>query len=165
MISILKTTGKNIKVLRAAKGLSQKRLAETIPMAQAFLSRIERGMQEPSLAMLEKIANALGCNSSDLMGEQEIVDNENKALLPVEYIPTEDKSTEQNIIIEREEGDTLIRYILPPTIQTYKFLAEQLNKSILSDSIEQIAPDKAVVVTNTGHHNKNSNNITVKAKK
>ena len=75
MISILKTTGKNIKVLRAAKGLSQKRLAEAIPMAQAFLSRIERGMQEPSLAMLEKIANALGCNSSDLMGEQEILDN------------------------------------------------------------------------------------------
>ena len=163
-MSINKTTGRNIKVLRAQRGISQIDLAKMIPMAQAFLSRIERGVQEPSLEMLGKIAKALGCDSSELMKGREGESETSKALVPVFIDQLEEQSNKQNIVIERQEGDTIIRYILPPTAQTYDFLAKQLNKPA---SVEQIdVPDNAVVVKNsaTAHNSTNCNNITVGAK-
>ena len=66
-------------------------------------------------------------------------------------------------MIERQEGDTLIRYILPPTAQTYEFLAEQLKSPAPAEQID--VPDKAVVVTNTAHNSNNCTNVTVGAKK
>ena len=168
MTNIIKNAGKNIKFLRINKGLSQKNLAKMIPMAQAFLSRIERGEQGASLAMLEKIARALDCDSLTLInGGQPEKDNTTKVLLPVPVydLPNNDKNKEQNIVIEREDNGTIIRYILPPTEQTYKFLSEQLNKFGFSEQAE--LPDKAVVVTHsaTAHNSTNCNNVTVGAKK
>lgn len=46
--------------LRLEKGLSQKELAEKIGTRQSAVSRIERGVCNPSIAMLDKIAKALG---------------------------------------------------------------------------------------------------------
>ena len=156
-MSITKATGKNIKLLRVSRGISQINLAKKIPMAQAFLSRIERGVQEPSLEMLGKIASALGCDPSELMkgrGEET-----STALVPVLVEETDEQHSKQNIVIERQRGDTTIRYILPPTAQTYEFLAEQLKSPVSTEQID--VPDKAVVVTNTAHNSKNCTNVTV----
>lgn len=46
--------------LRLEKGLSQKELAEKIGTRQSAVSRIERGVCNPSIALLGKIAKALG---------------------------------------------------------------------------------------------------------
>lgn len=147
--------------MRVSKGLAQKTLAGKIPMAQAFLSRIERGVQEPSLEMLGKIARALGCDSSELMRGRE--EETSTALVPVSVDEPNEQHSEQNIVIERQRGDTLIRYILPPTAQTYEFLSEQLNKGVSTDNLD--IPDNAVVVTNTAHNSNNCNNVTVGGKK
>jgi transcriptional regulator with XRE-family HTH domain len=52
--------GAEIRRLRVDAGLSQRRLAEMAGIDHAFLSLIERGLREPSLAVLIAIATALG---------------------------------------------------------------------------------------------------------
>lgn len=45
---------------RVAKGLTQKQLAEMIGTKQSSVSRLENGTGNPSLAFLQKVAEALG---------------------------------------------------------------------------------------------------------
>ena len=45
---------------RAIKGISQKQLAEMTGIDQSDISKIERGVSNPSVATLTRIANALG---------------------------------------------------------------------------------------------------------
>ena len=52
------TLGKNIKILRARRGLSQADLAEKADMSITFLSTIERGIRFLQPDMMAKIANA-----------------------------------------------------------------------------------------------------------
>ncbi|WP_338696941.1 helix-turn-helix transcriptional regulator [Streptomyces sp. Q6] len=46
---------------RRERGLSQSRLAELIGTGQAAISRIENGKDVPTLPLLARIAEALGC--------------------------------------------------------------------------------------------------------
>lgn len=46
--------------LRLARGLTQEELAECVGTKQSGISRLESGSHRPSLAMLEKVAAALG---------------------------------------------------------------------------------------------------------
>ena len=57
--AIKNTLGKNIKILRARRGLSQADLAEKADISIPFLSNIERGIKYPQPDMLSKITNAL----------------------------------------------------------------------------------------------------------
>jgi transcriptional regulator with XRE-family HTH domain len=52
--------GAEIRRIRVDAGLSQRRLAELAGIDHGFLSLIERGLREPSLAVLVAIAAALG---------------------------------------------------------------------------------------------------------
>jgi transcriptional regulator with XRE-family HTH domain len=54
--------GAEIRRMRVDAGLSQRRLAELAGIDHAFQSLIERGLREPSLAVLIAIATALGGN-------------------------------------------------------------------------------------------------------
>jgi transcriptional regulator with XRE-family HTH domain len=58
--------GKNIKILRARRGLSQADLAEKAGMSVTFLSTIERGVRFLQPDMMAKIANALGVEVNQL---------------------------------------------------------------------------------------------------
>jgi transcriptional regulator with XRE-family HTH domain len=51
---------KQIIFLRKTLGLSQKELAEKLNTRQSAISRIEKGEQNISISLLEKIADALG---------------------------------------------------------------------------------------------------------
>lgn len=51
---------KSIVAYRIAKGLTQKQLAEKIKTKQSSISRLENASVKPSLAFVEKIADALG---------------------------------------------------------------------------------------------------------
>lgn len=51
--------GANVRRLRRAKGLSQEALAHEASMAMRYLAGIERGEENPSLAFLLKLAEAL----------------------------------------------------------------------------------------------------------
>lgn len=57
---IVTSTGADIRGMRMDVGLSQRRLADAAGIDHAFLSQIERGLREPSLAVLVAISTALG---------------------------------------------------------------------------------------------------------
>lgn len=61
--------GIKIRRLRQAKKLSQEALAHDAGMAMRYLAGIERGEENPSLAILVKIAEALGIAPGDLFSD------------------------------------------------------------------------------------------------
>ena len=64
--AIKNTLGRNIKIFRARRGLSQADLAEKADISIPFLSNIERGIKYPQPDMLAKIANSLGVKVNEL---------------------------------------------------------------------------------------------------
>ena len=50
---------RNIRRLRVDKGLSQEALAVDAGIDRTYVSRLERGLENPSVAVLEKLATAL----------------------------------------------------------------------------------------------------------
>jgi transcriptional regulator with XRE-family HTH domain len=56
---VKRSLGKRIVALRRARKLSQEGLAERSGYSVEFISLVERGVNAPSVAGLEKIANAL----------------------------------------------------------------------------------------------------------
>lgn len=59
--------GKAISKLRLGLGLSQEELAERAGIHRTYVSQLERGIKSPTLAVLMKIAKALGTRSSRLL--------------------------------------------------------------------------------------------------
>lgn len=66
---------KNIKRLRAQKGLSQAQLAEEANISLPFMSSIEQSTKWPYPDTLTQIATALGVDVSELFSDDE---NDNK---------------------------------------------------------------------------------------
>jgi transcriptional regulator with XRE-family HTH domain len=56
--------GLRVKELRLASGLSQEAFADHASIARSYMSRIERGMANPSLDAIEGLARALGVDVS-----------------------------------------------------------------------------------------------------
>lgn len=71
--------GKNIAELRKSKGLTLSELAKRSNISKSYLSNIERNVnQNPSIAVLEKIANVLSVEVNFLIGDkEEVKDNKN----------------------------------------------------------------------------------------
>ena len=62
----IKLLGLRIRELRKAKRLSQEALAEKAKIHYKFLGGIERGQANPTIHVLDDIANALGVTLADL---------------------------------------------------------------------------------------------------
>jgi len=60
--------GRHLRELRLARGLPQQQLAAMINSTHPFISNMERGLTLPGLAMLVRIARALECRVSELVG-------------------------------------------------------------------------------------------------
>jgi transcriptional regulator with XRE-family HTH domain len=78
--AIKQTLGKNIKLIRARRGLSQAALAEKAGISITFLSNIERGLKYPLPNILSKIANTLDIEVNQLFVAH-TSSNEGKKLL------------------------------------------------------------------------------------
>jgi transcriptional regulator with XRE-family HTH domain len=59
--------GKNIKRARKKTQLSQDQLAEKVGVHVSYISRIERGVVNPSIEVIGNIAKALKVKSSDIL--------------------------------------------------------------------------------------------------
>lgn len=59
--------GKNIKRARKKVGLTQDQVAESVGVHVSYISRIERGVVNPSYEVVESIAKALKVKSSDIL--------------------------------------------------------------------------------------------------
>ena len=89
MNSKLSVQGKKIRELRKAKGLSSDKLAEIVGTAGAYIREIELGKSQPSLRMLEKIAQALGVSVAELLEEPnpEIPPKLERLIRKVKFLP------------------------------------------------------------------------------
>ena len=63
------TVGQMIKEKRKAIGLTQREFAEEIGIATITLQQYERGVREPKLEMLMRIASKLKCSVRDFLDE------------------------------------------------------------------------------------------------
>ena len=59
--------GKNLKRIRTAKGISQGEIARTLETDKGFVSNIENGKTNPTLATISKLAKALGISTNELL--------------------------------------------------------------------------------------------------
>jgi transcriptional regulator with XRE-family HTH domain len=57
---------RNIRMLRVACELSQEMLAVDAGIDRTYVSRLERGLENPTVLVLEKLARALSSNIEDL---------------------------------------------------------------------------------------------------
>ena len=58
--------GRRVRELRRERGLSQEKLAERAGVHMTYISGIERGLRNPSLVNIGRIADALGVRVADL---------------------------------------------------------------------------------------------------
>lgn len=61
-----KKIGENLKEIREQKDLTQENVAEEATITASYYARIERGEEEPRLAVLKAIFKALKVKSSDI---------------------------------------------------------------------------------------------------
>ena len=59
--------GKNLKCIRTAKGISQGEISRKLEVDKSFVSNIENGKTNPTLATIAKIAKAIGVSVGELM--------------------------------------------------------------------------------------------------
>jgi len=97
--------GNKIKKVREVKGLSQKQVALSLNMDQSQYSKIEKGKTDPTCSTLEKIANALGVELSDIFTSDEIFKDVNSAdktilekLRLLEMLDSKERESVYNII-------------------------------------------------------------------
>jgi transcriptional regulator with XRE-family HTH domain len=64
----------NMRRLRVAKDISQERLANAAVVDRTYVSRLERKMENPSIGILDKIAEALNVHVSELLREPDTSD-------------------------------------------------------------------------------------------
>lgn len=67
MTDIKQRVGQQIREARKAKGLTQKELGEKLGVGEPTVNGYESGKQNLTIETLQKIANALGTSTKDLM--------------------------------------------------------------------------------------------------
>lgn len=65
--------GANVRSLRQASGLSQEAFSDKCGFARSYMSRIERGISNPSIDALETLARALGVPVKALLDESDSI--------------------------------------------------------------------------------------------
>jgi transcriptional regulator with XRE-family HTH domain len=65
-MSLGEIVARNIRRLRLERGLSQEALAVDAGIDRTYVSRLERGLENPTVSVLEKLARALSSNIEEL---------------------------------------------------------------------------------------------------
>ena len=63
---------RNLRRLRVQKGLSQEALAVDAKIDVSYVSRLERGLENPSVAVLERLADALSADIRELFDKARV---------------------------------------------------------------------------------------------
>lgn len=101
----------NIKRFRKEKGLTQKDLADKVGISGAFMSLIEKGVNNPSDENLKKIADVLGVSVNDLNTKKPSSPLEELISLLIELTEKETISWEISYIGDGSDNFTMISKI------------------------------------------------------
>jgi transcriptional regulator with XRE-family HTH domain len=64
--NILSALGRNVRRLREGRGLTQEKLAERANLDPTYISGIERGVRNPGIKNVARLAKALGYTTGEL---------------------------------------------------------------------------------------------------
>ena len=59
--------GQNMKRIRAKKKMSQGDIARALEVDRGYIRNIENGKKNPTIATIQKLANALGVSADELL--------------------------------------------------------------------------------------------------
>lgn len=59
--------GKNLKIIRSKKGISQGDIARSLGVSRGFISNIENGKTNPTLSTIAKLAKAVKASTNELL--------------------------------------------------------------------------------------------------
>jgi transcriptional regulator with XRE-family HTH domain len=68
-MDVRRRLGLNVRALRGERGLSQEELAFECRLHRTYISGVERGVRNPTITVVEKIAKALKVPASKLLDE------------------------------------------------------------------------------------------------
>jgi transcriptional regulator with XRE-family HTH domain len=85
--------GAQVRALRRERGLTLKALGQRAGLSHPFLSQVERGLAQPSLGSVSRIAEALG--------------------VPVAHLWTSPQRLEGAVVLRRGEADEPVRELAP----------------------------------------------------
>ena len=66
-MDVRRRVGLNVKRLREAQGISQENLADRAGVHRTYVSGVERGVRNPTITVLEKLAVALSTGLPELL--------------------------------------------------------------------------------------------------
>ena len=69
---VIEVFGKVLRVLREEKQLSQEKLAEYCELDRTYISMLERGLRQPTITTIFKLAKALNISPSQLIEKVEV---------------------------------------------------------------------------------------------
>lgn len=106
---------KKLRAYRLKAGLKQSQLAGKVGIAASHYSNIETGNRGVSFETLDAIVQVLGVAIRDVWTD----DGDAAA-------PTSPTAQERGIVVENGEGRDKLRYILPPTPESYAIVKEHI---------------------------------------
>lgn len=66
-MDIRKKFGKRLRALREERSWSQEEFADRAGLHRTYVSAVERGVRNPTLSVLERLAKALGVSMAELV--------------------------------------------------------------------------------------------------
>lgn len=105
---------KKLKEYRLKAKLKQSQVADKVGIAASHYSNIETGNRGVSFEILDAIVQVLGITIKDVWTGDDIASP---------ALPT---SQEKGIVVENGEGRDKLRYILPPTPESYAIVKENI---------------------------------------
>jgi transcriptional regulator with XRE-family HTH domain len=67
MMNESKKLGQSLKRIRTAKSISQGDIARTLRVNRSYISNVENGKMNPTLATISKLARAIGVSADELL--------------------------------------------------------------------------------------------------
>ena len=69
-MELRKKFGQNVRQTRIARGMTIEALAQDVGLSYSYLGEIERGLRNPTLAVIEGLANCLAVEPHSLLQRQ-----------------------------------------------------------------------------------------------
>ena len=66
-MSLAQTFGANVRRVRRERGMTLEAFADAVGLAYSYVGEIERGKRNPTLDVVERLANALNIPAIDLL--------------------------------------------------------------------------------------------------
>lgn len=131
--------GQVIKVLRLQRKMTQEQVALEADMATSNVSRIEKGLRQPSQKVLWKLAKALNTKPSLIYAASEQANSDIlEFLLQAQNIPNKKNfSNEKNETNEKKCGDIIISKEAQIILKIYSELTPK-NKSLLLEQLKTL---------------------------